>query len=182
MPFDLKALTKNKPAMIGLAGAAGLGLYVLYKRKQTTGSTSSQPTTTATTGTGAVGTFDSSGTDIATWLGNYSGNLQNQLDAYQQQLTDALSGLQQVQPTQPSQPTTPTPTPPFNPPPPPTTNTPPASHWVTVQKYTSSNPPWNSTLSGIAAHENTTVSNLLKLNPGIKNPNLIYPNQQIRVS
>lgn len=36
------------------------------------------------------------------------------------------------------------------------------------------------TLSGIAKQHNTTLSNLLKLNPNIKNANLIYPNQKVR--
>ena len=37
------------------------------------------------------------------------------------------------------------------------------------------------TLSHIAVRYKTTVSNLVKLNPSIKNPNLIYPGQRIRV-
>jgi LysM repeat protein len=52
---------------------------------------------------------------------------------------------------------------------------------VTVAKWTSHNAPWNSTLSGIAAHYHTTVANLLKLNPGIKNPNVIYAGQKVKV-
>jgi LysM repeat protein len=59
--------------------------------------------------------------------------------------------------------------------------TPSAAQYVTVSKYTSKNPPWNSTLSGIARHYGTSIANLLALNPSIKNANLIYPNQQIRV-
>jgi LysM repeat protein len=52
---------------------------------------------------------------------------------------------------------------------------------VTVTKWTATNTPWNSTLSGIAQHYNTTVAELLKLNPSITNPNLIYPGQKITV-
>src|SRR5690606_36010449 len=37
------------------------------------------------------------------------------------------------------------------------------------------------TLSHIAVRYKTTVTNLVKLNPSIKNPNLIYPGQKIRV-
>lgn len=40
---------------------------------------------------------------------------------------------------------------------------------------------WNTTLWGIARHENTTVADLLKLNPHIRNANLIYPGEKIRV-
>ena len=37
------------------------------------------------------------------------------------------------------------------------------------------------TLSGIAAKHHTTLKNLLALNPHIKNPNLIYPGEAIRI-
>src|SRR5690606_24658011 len=37
------------------------------------------------------------------------------------------------------------------------------------------------TLSHIAARYKTSVSKLVKLNPSIKNPNLIFPGQKIRV-
>ena len=52
---------------------------------------------------------------------------------------------------------------------------------VTVAQWTEGSTPWNSTLSGIAAHYKTTVAELLKLNPQIKNPNLIYPGEKITV-
>lgn len=57
----------------------------------------------------------------------------------------------------------------------------PVPKYVTVARFTSKNPPWNSTLSGIAAHEHTTVAALLRLNPSIKDPDLIHPGQRIRV-
>ena len=38
------------------------------------------------------------------------------------------------------------------------------------------------TLSGIAVKYGTTLKNLLNLNPRIKNPNLIYPGQYIRIN
>ncbi|MEG2989304.1 MAG: LysM domain-containing protein [Oscillospiraceae bacterium] len=37
-------------------------------------------------------------------------------------------------------------------------------------------------LWGIAGRYQTTVSAILKLNSGIKNQNLIYPGQEVRVS
>jgi hypothetical protein len=40
---------------------------------------------------------------------------------------------------------------------------------------------WNTTLWGIANHYHTSVAMLLKLNPSIKNPNIIYPGQKIKV-
>ena len=53
---------------------------------------------------------------------------------------------------------------------------------VTVAKWTPTNTPWNSTLSGIAAHYNVKggYQALAKLN-GIKDPNLIQPGQKIKV-
>jgi LysM repeat protein len=41
---------------------------------------------------------------------------------------------------------------------------------------------WNTTLSGIARHYHTTIPELLKLNPDIKNQNNIFPGEKIRVS
>lgn len=40
---------------------------------------------------------------------------------------------------------------------------------------------WNTTLWGIANHYHTSVQELLKLNPNIKDPNLIQPGQKIKV-
>lgn len=40
---------------------------------------------------------------------------------------------------------------------------------------------WNTTVWGIAKHYNTSISEILKLNPQIKNANLIYPGQKIKV-
>jgi LysM repeat protein len=40
---------------------------------------------------------------------------------------------------------------------------------------------WNTTLWGIANHTGTTVEDLLKLNPGITNPNLVYPGEKIKI-
>lgn len=40
---------------------------------------------------------------------------------------------------------------------------------------------WNTTVWGIANHYHTTVAAVMKLNPQIKNANLIYPGQKITV-
>lgn len=88
--------------------------------------------------------------------------------------------------------------PPTNPPPtnPPPTYPPPVLHpipaplpppvkfqplYVTVTHWTPTNTPWNSTLSGIAQHEGVSLNRIESLNPNIKNPNLIYAGQQVRV-
>lgn len=58
----------------------------------------------------------------------------------------------------------------------------PVGNTTTVTVVPFANPaPWNSTLSGIASHYNTTVAKIQALNPSITNPNLIYPGQQIIV-
>lgn len=53
---------------------------------------------------------------------------------------------------------------------------------VVVARWTAKNAPWNSTLSGIAAHYKVPggAAALAKLN-SIKNENLIYPGQKIKV-
>lgn len=53
---------------------------------------------------------------------------------------------------------------------------------ITVARYNDDNPPWNSTLSGIATHLGVKGGwqELAKLN-GIRNPKLIRPGQKIRV-
>lgn len=53
---------------------------------------------------------------------------------------------------------------------------------VTVVPWTATNPPWNSTLNGIATHYNVVggYQKLAQIN-GISNPNVIHPGQQIKV-
>jgi hypothetical protein len=177
---DWRQLLHNRWALAGLVGAAGVGGYVLWTRRKSTAGTSD--TTTTTAGASGTPTLDTSGTDIANWLGQYSGSLQNELDqglaAYQNSLSDIqtqLAGLPtaggstSTTSTTPGTSTTPTTTPSGN------------AQYVTVAKYTSSSPAWNSTLSGIAKHEGTSVSTLLSLNPQIKNANVIITGSQIRV-
>lgn len=78
---------------------------------------------------------------------------------------------------------------PVKPGPTPTPTPHPSSTTVTVAKYTTSNPPWNSTLSGIAQHEgyggdwqaiwNNAANAALKARR--KQPNLIQPGDKIVV-
>ena len=58
----------------------------------------------------------------------------------------------------------------------------PPAQYVTVSQWTANNTPWNSTLGGIASHQGLALSRLEALNPGIANPNLIYPGQKVRVA
>jgi hypothetical protein len=106
MPFDVKALLHNKPALIGVGVAGAAGLYVLLRRKSTTGTTASDASTTtggATTGTGFP---DTTGTDVAGWLGTQSGQLAAQQEQFLQQLQQLQQssggGTAAIPPTQPT--------------------------------------------------------------------------------
>jgi hypothetical protein len=185
--MDWRALLHNKWFLGAGAAVTGVGGYVLWQRKKTTGSSSTAADVSGTgTGTGTGSTFDSSGTDLAAALGNFEQAYGNQMDDYQKSLQDILDQLKKV----------------------PTggsgggtggtggsggnggtgagagggggVHIPNGEQFTRVTKYSSSNPAWSSTLSGIAGHFGTSVSNLMKLNPQIKNPNLIYSGQQIR--
>ena len=102
-----------------------------------------------------------------------------------------LEGFQPVPPTQPTSPTTtgtgklqgnppiggPVVTPPVGKNPP--TKVPsPTMRFVTVTKF----PSQYGTLSGIAQANNVPLSTVEKLNPQIKNPNLIYAGQKVRIA
>jgi len=96
---DWQGLLHNRWVWIGGAAAGGVGLAVYLRRKNAAGGASSTAGAQASPAySGGVGGFDSTGTDVAAWLGNYSGNLQNQLNQYQQQLTDSLAALGTVAP------------------------------------------------------------------------------------
>lgn len=95
--MDWRALLTNRWALGGVAVAAAAGGYVLYRKKQTgsgTGSsgTGAQASPTYSAG-GAVGSFDSTGTDVANWLGQYSGNLDNQFKEFQKNVADQLAAI-----------------------------------------------------------------------------------------
>lgn len=193
----------------GAAGVVGAAVFVMRKKSGASGSSGGDDAATVSAGAGTSGTsysgtgvFDSTGNDIASWLGDYSGSLQNQLNDYAAQLktstdeldtklnaktgdlgtqlaklqttVDAIAKAQKPAPKPPIKPA-PKPKPPSKPAPKP------AAQYVTATAFTTHNPAWNSTLSGIAAHQHTTVGNLLKLNPSIKNPSVIRKGQKIRV-
>jgi hypothetical protein len=94
---DLQKLLHNKWALAGLGGAAALGLGVWYTKrgKGGSGSASGATDTSGTSGTTytGTGTVDTSGSDIANWLGQQSGNFQTQFDAFSKQQTDFLTQL-----------------------------------------------------------------------------------------
>lgn len=99
--MDWRALIHDRRVQIGAAGAAAVGGYVLLRRKQTTGSTLSQPSDTSAGG-GTAYTFpNTSGTDLASWLGSQEGVLAAQNKDFLDQLANSL-GTAGIQPTAPT--------------------------------------------------------------------------------
>lgn len=95
--MDIRALLHNKWALAGVAAAAGLGLYVLIKHRNAgAGSAAGGSSTVAAapgyTATG-VGGFDSTGTDVAAYIGQEQGFLQNQFTEFNQNLQDQLAKI-----------------------------------------------------------------------------------------
>lgn len=98
--MDLKELTRNKPLMIAVAGAGGLGLFVFIKNRGKNAAGDNGGTSGSSVaggGTISPGTLDTSGTDIASWMSQYSESFGNQLNQatqdYQKQLTDTQNAL-----------------------------------------------------------------------------------------
>ena len=191
------------PIMIVIAGATMLLTAILVFRSQ-----SSTGSSTSTTGTPTPSGSLASSTGVPTAQTTDSTNAYNSLTGYMQAI---LQQLQQSASSAASAVTNPTSTPAsssgstnsttgassaptsapaVNPPPaasvptpaptPAPTATPsaPASQYITVGRW----PNWNGSLWGIAQHQGITLSRIEQLNPQISNPNLIYPNQQVKVS
>jgi len=180
---NLQSITKDKRLLAGVGVAAAVGLFVFLRKGGAAGVAGSgsdeEGGTSVGSGVGYLGGYDSVSADIAAQLGQYGAGTQAQLDEFAGTLQDALEKM-----TGDGTTTTPT-----TPPPadtkdqtdktdPKKTTT---KKYVTVGKWKKSGAPWNSTLSGIAKKYNTSVAKLLKLNPGIKNKNVIYPGQKVRV-
>ncbi len=95
--MDWRSLLTNRWALGGVAVAAGAGGYVLYRKNKTGGSSQSGggagAQATPSYASGAVGSFDSTGTDVANWLGNYSQNLDNQFKEFQKNVAAQLATI-----------------------------------------------------------------------------------------
>jgi hypothetical protein len=104
MDMDLKALAKNKKAWAGVGGAAGLGLFVYYRRKKSGAAGAPGTSTAAMTGAtapgGAGATADTTGYDLASFLGNYSQSLQDQLTAGLNAIKDQNASIGTTPPKQ----------------------------------------------------------------------------------
>lgn len=186
--MDWRQLLRNKKAVAGLAAAGVLGLVVALRRNSGGGVDGDVPATSAGTGSGGVGSYDSTSTDVANQLGQFTNSVQNQLDQFQGQLEDALDALENVTPKTPgpSKPPgggkKPLPVPPGKPRPtkPPTKKKPPAKkgRFYTIRK--------GDTLGEIADEKNISMRRLKALNPKLfdkdsRYGNLILPGQKVRL-
>lgn len=157
---------KDKRVQLAAAGAGVLGLVVLLKRGGgDPAGASIQP----------AATLDSSGTDLANALQSFGDQLSDIRDQLPQQPssgTGADPGAGTPKPPAPK------PKPPAPKPKPPAPK--PSALFATITKWGGSGPKWTQSLSGVASHYHTSVGSLLKLNPSIKNPNLVRTGQKIR--
>lgn len=183
---------KDKRVQLAAAGAAVLGVVVLLRKGSGDASAAGSDQSGQSINTG---TLDSTGTDsynAISQLGQaWQDEWNNAFQGFSDQLGDISDQLGQINgPSAPSPTNPPTTLPSKTPVPGPTKKPAPKpaakKTYVTATKFTTSGAArgsnWESTLSTIAAHYHTTTAKILKLNPGIKNANLIHPNQKIRVS
>lgn len=96
--MNLGAL-RNKRVQLAAAGVgvAAVAGYAVYRRRKSSSSAAAAPadaSSSATPGTYVPGSFpDTSGTDMAAYLGQFGSNLQTQLDDFNAQLADELAGV-----------------------------------------------------------------------------------------
>lgn len=182
---------KDKKVQIGLAAAGGVGLIVLLKKGS--GDQSASDPNQNGQSSYSPSTYDSSSYDAYAQL---SSGLGDAISQFGDQLTDIQTQLGKINgpsaggttgggttggTTNPGGVSTQKPNPAKKPKPPPK----PKASYVYTTKFTSASAArgsnWESTLSTIASHYHTSVSNLLKLNPSIHNANKIGVHQKIRV-
>lgn len=179
MKLDLKAFVNNRRVQVGAAVTAAVaGGLVWYRgRKASAAAPAAAGTGSDSSGSTVAGGFpNTSGSDLASILGDNAGSTNDALASLGKTLEQIQTELGNMQPTHPTGGTTP---PIVTPKPKPAT---PSQRSVTVTAFSASNPAWSSTLSGIAGHEHTTVAALLKLNPSIKNANVIRTGSKVRVA
>lgn len=112
--MDWRGLLRNRWVWLAGAGAAAVGGVAFLARRRSAGASggsgdSSGAGETVGYTAGGVGTFDSTATDVAAQLGQYSASLDRQFNEFRTDINEALAKL----PTSteaPVNPTTPTPT------------------------------------------------------------------------
>lgn len=179
---------KDKRVLVGLAAAGGLGLVVLLKNGGGTGGAAADGSSGGSSMAPAA--YDSSGYDVGAQINDGLNGISDDLRGFGDTLTDIQTQLGKINGPTAGSGTTTTPPPSGGsiqkPGPKPAPKPPPKStaQYVYTTKFTSASAArgsnWESTLSTIAGHYHTSVSNLLKLNPSIKNANKIGVHQKIR--
>jgi hypothetical protein len=176
------------PGVVWLAGAAVIAYFLFFRNK----GSSTSPTSTGGGGTSTTGDITlQPGTETID-LGSPTGNTVTNPAPVTSNTGGSGSEDEDNEPGNPGQPGH-RPNPQPTPKPPGRTK----SHhkkiqhkagqpqFVTVTKWPGQSvnglAQWSSTLSGIAGRYHTTVPDLLKLNPSIKNPNLVFPGEKVRV-
>lgn len=104
--MNLAKLIKDKRVIIGgVAIAALLGVYTLYNRTKGgagVGGDDGESSSSAGSPGQLGGSFpDTTGSNVASWFGQYSESVQRQLDQYRKEQLDAIAALGNV-PTSPS--------------------------------------------------------------------------------
>lgn len=89
--MDLQALMRDRRVQIGAVGAVALVGFVVARRRSPAGGSASGAGTV--TQAGGPAQFDSSGADLASWMGQYDSQTANLLAQYQSQLTGLINGL-----------------------------------------------------------------------------------------
>src|SRR5262245_4619623 len=92
--MDWRAMIRNPWLVGGVAVAAGVGLVVAFRRRGGAGLEAPAPNQVGYSG--GPGGIDTTGTDIAGWLGQYQAAFQSELDTFRadiQAQVDALSQL-----------------------------------------------------------------------------------------
>lgn len=174
----LAQLGRNKPLLLG-AGVVGLVVVIAMVRKGGGGGLlAGDPD--GETGIGNPANLNTVGTDVAAQLGQFDASMAAQLAEFGQSLTETLEAIKDMDDgSAPKPPVKPVPI--IKKPAPRKVPRDPR-RYVTVVPWRRSGTPWNSTLSGIASRYKTSIATLLRLNPTIKNRNVIHPGQRIRVS
>jgi hypothetical protein len=91
---DLKTALKDKRLLYGVGLAAAAGGAALWTKSKGGGSSSGASGQAATQPTYVgAGSVDTTGTDVASWLGNYSASLQSQYDQQHAEWEDWGKGL-----------------------------------------------------------------------------------------
>lgn len=91
--MDWRSLLRNRWVWLAGAGAAGLGVVAYLRNRGKPAGAADAGSDNPAYASGAVGSFDSYGTDVASWLGHYSEALDRQFAEFK---TDVLGQLAQL--------------------------------------------------------------------------------------